>query len=125
MRWERGERALERWRSTAREAAKQARRARFPVVADLATTKHVAARLGLAASGLVLDENASQAIGAKPLPSRGDVVLVVGPEGGITPDELAAFETAGASAVSLGRSVLRTSTAGVVAAAVVLSRTRW
>ena len=49
------------------------------------------------------------------LPATGEIVLVVGPEGGITPDELAAFETAGAQAVRLGSTVLRTSTAGPAA----------
>ena len=60
------------------------------------------------------------------LPGTGDVVLVVGPEGGIAPDELAFFADAGARAVRLGPSVLRTSTAGVAALAVLSARLgRW
>ena len=122
---DRGDRALERWRSIARESAKQSRRARFPVITPLATTGRVAARLSAAACALVLDEHGSTTVGDHPLPTSGEVVLVVGPEGGLSTDELDDFRGAGATTVRLGPSVLRTSTAGVVAAAVVLSRTRW
>ena len=60
------------------------------------------------------------------LPADGEVLLVVGPEGGITDRELAALASAGATAVRLGASVLRTSTAGAAAASVVSARTaRW
>lgn len=124
-RGDRGQRALERWRSTAREAGKQARRARFPVVADLATTGGVVHVLRGAALGLALYESADRPLASYELPATGDVVLVVGPEGGLTDDELAAFAGARAHAVRLGPTVLRTSTAGVVAASLVLARTRW
>lgn len=122
---DRGDRALERWRSIARESAKQSRRARFPVITPLATTGQVAGRLSAAACALVLHEDASAHVGTHPLPTSGEVVLVVGPEGGLSPGELDDFRGTGATTVRLGPSVLRTSTAGVVAAAVVLSRTRW
>ena len=124
VRWEgpRGERALERWRSTAREAGKQSRRARLPTVAPLHSTPQVAERVR-AASGLVLSETAPTRLAEVPLPAAGEVVLVVGPEGGIAPDELAAL---GGTPVRLGPEVLRTSTAGAAAAAVVSARTgRW
>jgi 16S rRNA (uracil1498-N3)-methyltransferase len=115
---ERGAKALERWRSTAREAGKQSRRAWFPVVGDLLRTKDIAA---LGGQLLLLHEEASVPLSSVPL--TGDVVLVVGPEGGISPEELALL---GGTAVRLGSSVLRTSTAGAAAAAVVSSRTgRW
>lgn len=124
---ERAAKSLARWRSTAREAAKQARRAWLPEVTELAGTAQVAARLRGAALGLVLHETAELPIGTvRSLPADGEVVLVVGPEGGITEDELAAFAGAGAHACRLGPTVLRTSTAGVAAAAALLSGTeRW
>jgi 16S rRNA (uracil1498-N3)-methyltransferase len=125
-RGDRGARALERWRSTAREAGKQARRARFPEVLELATTWDVVQLASVASLAVVLSEDGLAPLGTAPVPAGGDVVLVVGPEGGIAPEEEEALLAAGATAYRLGPSVLRTSTAGVVAAGVVLSRTaRW
>jgi 16S rRNA (uracil1498-N3)-methyltransferase len=127
-RWEgpRGEKALQRWRSVAREAGKQSRRSRWPDVAPLASTKQVVARLGEAALGVVLHESAELGIATVPLPAAGEIVVVVGPEGGVSDDELAAMTRAGALAVRLGPEVLRTSTAGVAAVAVLSARLgRW
>jgi 16S rRNA (uracil1498-N3)-methyltransferase len=125
-RWkgERGEKALRRWRSTAREAAKQSRRAWLPLVSELEPTSAVASRLGAAALGVVLHEDGSVPLASIDLPVAGDVVVAVGPEGGVSPEELAAFSSAGAVVARLGPTVLRTSTAGTVAAGVLLSRTR-
>lgn len=128
VRWtgERGEKALRRWRTTAREAAKQSRRAWFPQVTDVADTDTVVRLLRDAAAAVVLHESAGQPVARVAVPTQGDLVVVVGPEGGITDDELARFLDTGASAVRLGPTVLRASTAGVVAAAALLSRTpRW
>lgn len=123
---ERGAKSLERWRSTAREAGKQSRRARFPSVAELSSTGEVASLLASASLAGVLSEESSSALSGVALPAEGDLVMVVGPEGGIAPDELARFAGAGATAYRLGPSVLRTSSAGAAAAAVLLSRTsRW
>jgi len=123
---ERGERARQRWCDTAREAAKQARRAWFPEVADLATTREVADRVAGAALAVVLHEEATTSLAALVVPDHGDVVVVVGPEGGQTDEEVAAFTAAGGHAVRLGSEVLRTSTAGVAAVSALLARTpRW
>ena len=118
--------ALGRWRSTAREAGKQARRFHLPEVADLASTAQVERLLSEAALGLVLHEEAAEPLSGVELPAGGDIVVVVGPEGGVSEEELAGFRAAKAMPVLLGPTVLRTSTAGVAAAAVLLSRTgRW
>ncbi|MEU6817008.1 16S rRNA (uracil(1498)-N(3))-methyltransferase [Streptomyces sp. NPDC046860] len=126
---ERGLKALGKWRSTAREAGKQSRRVRFPEVADTATTKQVAALLARADFAAVLHSDfahESIPLATAELPSEGEIVLVVGPEGGVSRDELALFEEAGARACVLGPSVLRTSTAGTAATALLLGRTgRW
>ncbi|MFE9400623.1 16S rRNA (uracil(1498)-N(3))-methyltransferase [Streptomyces sp. NPDC006530] len=126
---DRGAKSLAKWRSTARESGKQSRRVRFPEVREALTTKQVAALLAEADLAVVLHEDpevASAALSTAELPAHGEIVLVVGPEGGVSPEELAAFAEAGARPHRLGTSVLRTSTAGTVAAAVLMSRTgRW
>lgn len=130
----RAERAVKghaRWTATAREAAKQARRAWHPSVAPLATTDEVlalvadAARAGVA---VVLHEEATSSLAGVRLPAEGagPIVVVVGPEGGLSDDEVARLSRAGAQTVRLGAEVLRTSTAGVAAVAALLARTpRW
>ncbi|HEV2452135.1 MAG TPA: 16S rRNA (uracil(1498)-N(3))-methyltransferase [Streptosporangiaceae bacterium] len=124
--WTRPDRALARWRATTVQAAKQARRAHIPEITEMAATATVASLLGAAACAIVLDPEARGRIGELPLPGSGDIVLVVGPEGGVTPAEAAAFAAAGATGVRLGPAVLRSSTAGTAAAAVLLSRCgRW
>ncbi|MBX6748189.1 MAG: 16S rRNA (uracil(1498)-N(3))-methyltransferase [Micromonosporaceae bacterium] len=111
----------QRWVATAREAAKQARRAWVPVVEPMAATRELVGR-----ATFVLHEEATVALSSVPLPDHGDILLVVGPEGGITPEELDAFTRAGAQAVRLGPHVLRTSTAGPAAIAVLSARLgRW
>ncbi|MEV5505037.1 16S rRNA (uracil(1498)-N(3))-methyltransferase [Streptomyces orinoci] len=123
---DRGQKSLTKWRSTAREAGKQSRRLRFPAVADLATTKQLAPLLATAAFAAVLHEEGSTPLATAPLPETGDIILIVGPEGGVSPEELATFEQSGARPYRLGPSVLRTSTAGTAAAALLLGRTgRW
>jgi 16S rRNA (uracil1498-N3)-methyltransferase len=95
-------------------------------VAEPATTAQVADRMSAAALAIVLHEDAGGTLGGIELPAEGEIVVAVGPEGGVAPDELDAFAAAGARLASLGPTVLRTSTAGTVAVGVVLSRTaRW
>ncbi|BFO21379.1 hypothetical protein SHKM778_77670 [Streptomyces sp. KM77-8] len=86
----------------------------------------VASLLAEAEFAAVLHESGVEVLATAPLPASGDIVLVVGPEGGVSPEELALFSEAGARAFRLGRSVLRTSTAGTAAAALLLGRSgRW
>ncbi|WP_406317639.1 16S rRNA (uracil(1498)-N(3))-methyltransferase [Streptosporangium sp. NBC_01639] len=127
-RWkgDRAAKSLDRWRSTAREAGKQSRRFHLPEVTGPVTTAGVAALLSSAALGIVLHEEASSALSALELPGAGDIVVVVGPEGGVAEEEIVAFREAGAVPALLGPTVLRTSTAGVAAAAVLQTRSgRW
>jgi 16S rRNA (uracil1498-N3)-methyltransferase len=125
-RGERGAKSLAKWRSTAREAAKQARRLRFPTVGDLVTTRQLLPLLAAADFAAVLHEEGSVPLATAALPQSGSLLLVVGPEGGIAPEELALFAEAGASPHRLGPTVLRTSTAGVAAVSLLLARTgRW
>lgn len=123
---ERAAKSLSRWRSTAREAAKQSRRPWFPEVAEVASTADVMAQVSGADLAVVLHEEASESLASLSVPAAGRVVVVVGPEGGLTDDEVAALTDAGAHAVRLGPEVLRTSTAGVAAVSALLAQTpRW
>jgi 16S rRNA (uracil1498-N3)-methyltransferase len=129
----RGDRATKshaKWQATAREAAKQARRAWFPEVTELADTAAVIELVRDADVAVVLHEEASTPLAGIDLTGidrdAGTIALVIGPEGGIAPDELGVFAAAGVTPVRMGAEVLRTSTAGVAAAAALLSRTqRW
>jgi 16S rRNA (uracil1498-N3)-methyltransferase len=123
---ERGEKSRRRWVDTAREAAKQSRRSWLPELAPAASVKDVTARVASAATALVLHEEADARLTTVELAAVGEIVVVVGPEGGIAPDELALLAQAGAHPVRLGHNVLRTSTAGVAALAVLSTRlARW
>ncbi|WP_426592508.1 16S rRNA (uracil(1498)-N(3))-methyltransferase [Cellulomonas sp. McL0617] len=129
----RGDRAAKsrsRWLGTVRSAAKQSRRARVPDVGQALDGRGLAERIRsvVAAGGvaLVLHEDAAAPIADVTLPTVGECLVVVGPEGGIGEPELARLTDAGASAVRLGPHVLRTSTAGPVALAVLAQRLgRW
>lgn len=125
-RWDaaKAEKGRSRWQTIAREAAKQAHRAWLPEVAPLASTRDLAGRAA-ASRVLVLEPTADARLTALDLDER-ELVLVVGPEGGIAPEELALLRDAGAEPVRLGDTVLRTSTAGPAALAVLNAKlVRW
>lgn len=117
----------ERWQTIAREATKQAIRPWMPTVEPLVTTTDLAARAAVS-TVLVLEPTAEHALTGLDAATlgHGDVLIVVGPEGGVAPDELQRLVAGGARAVRLGASVLRTSTAGPAAIAVLSARLgRW
>ena len=125
-----------RWQGTVRAATKQARRAWMPTVELAVDGRELAARVRSVVSGggaaLVLHEEATVPLALAALPApKGragavELLVVVGPEGGISDRELAALTGAGALPVRLGPHVLRTSTAGPVALALLCDRLgRW
>jgi len=118
VRWEgaKAVKAIERWRSIVREASKQSLRPWIPDVLDLVTTKQLAA-MTAATRMLVLEPTAGAPLSALE-PDGRNLLLVVGPEGGIPEQELELLAAAGAEPVRLGPEVLRTSTAGPAALAV-------
>lgn len=123
---ERADRGLERWRATAREAMKQSRRSRQPTIADPVDLAGACRWVERSTSALWLDADGA------PLPAilegdpgAGDWCVIVGPEGGFTEAESDALGQAGALRASLGPTILRTSTAGTVAAAVIAAAARW
>lgn len=125
-RWDaKAEKGLARWRTIVREAAKQAHRAWIPEVEAVARTADLVRRAG-ESTVLVLEPTASARLAETTAPDDRDVVLVVGPEGGIAPEELEALTAAGARSVRLGDTVLRTSTAGAAAISVLsAAHGRW
>jgi 16S rRNA (uracil1498-N3)-methyltransferase len=121
----RGEKGLAKWRSAARAASKQARRPHVPEVTDPMTTRAVCGLLADADLAVVLHEQARLPLAELKVPREGTVVVVVGPEGGLTDGEIVAFRAAGGQPVRLGAEVLRTSTAGAAALAALSVRSRW
>lgn len=125
LKGDRAEKALTKWQLAARSAAKQSRRAWLPVIDEVATTKEVLAQLAAFDSVLLLHEMASTPLATVALPTSGHICLIVGPEGGISAEELTDFGSVGAVDVRLGPDVLRASLAGAVAISILASRLRW
>lgn len=111
------EKGLRRWRAVARSAARQSRRPHIPGVDGVVTTRDLVGTVRSAPPGsvLVLHESATRRLAEMPVAEADSLTLVVGPEGGVDDAELAALTGAGAVAVRLGPTVLRTSTAAAVA----------
>jgi 16S rRNA (uracil1498-N3)-methyltransferase len=113
------DKGLRRWRAVVRSAARQSRRAHIPPVDGVLSTAALVQRIGdevaTGATVLVLHESATDRIADVAVAQASSLFVVVGPEGGIAPDELAALTDAGAVAIRLGPQVLRTSTAAAVA----------
>jgi 16S rRNA (uracil1498-N3)-methyltransferase len=127
-RWRDGRagKALARWQATAREAAKQSRRAWIPEVTGPEGTPAIARRASTAALAVLLDPGAAAAFGGLAMPHSGEIVVIVGPEGGVSPAEADALTAAGAIPARLGPTVLRSSSAGAVAATLALAGSaRW
>ncbi len=120
------DKGLAKWRAAARAAAKQSRRSRIPEITPVADQAAVAALIQAAPLALMLHEDATGKITDQPVAQADSVVLIIGPEGGISPAELDAFTTAGAHPVRLGPEILRTASAGMVALAALGAVTdRW
>ncbi|OBF11840.1 16S rRNA (uracil(1498)-N(3))-methyltransferase [Mycobacterium sp. ACS4331] len=115
-RWDeaRADKGLRRWRAVVRSAARQSRRAFIPGVSGPVSTKQLTERLPGSGLVLVLHESATVPLAELPVAQADSITLIVGPEGGVSDEEIAAFTAAGAHAVRLGPTVLRTSTAAAV-----------
>ena len=118
-------RSLARWEAVVTRATKQSRRSRMPLTAAPVDLAGLVERVTRSRLTLVLHEAAAPPLSSVPLPDGGEVLVVVGPEGGISERELDALVTAGAHPVRLGRTILRASSAGPAALAVLSARTRW
>ncbi len=127
-RWrgDRADKALARWRATAREAAKQSRRAWIPEVTGPEAMPAIERRIAAADLAILLDPDAPTAMSCLRLPDHGEIMVIVGPEGGVSPAENDSATGAGAVAARLGPTVLRSSSAGAAAAALAMADSgRW
>ena len=100
---------------TAREASKQSRRYRIPIVSGAATTENVIDEIAKADLAIVFHESAKEKISNIAVPGAKKVVIIIGPEGGLTDEEVDLFASAGAKVSHLGRPVLRSAHAGLAA----------
>ena len=124
--WDASGKTLGKWQRIAREASKQSRRSRIPVIHDAQSTAELITQLQKYDAVFVLHEAAEASLPHTDVPSQGTVAVVTGPEGGISAQELNQFEAAGFSIVRMGSTVMRTSTAGAIAIGVLASKTsRW
>jgi 16S rRNA (uracil1498-N3)-methyltransferase len=115
--------SVDRWQTIVSEAAKQSLRVFEPRVAQPLGSKQLVASVKEYDLVLVLDPTADKGLGSLALDlSHKSVAIVVGPEGGISDHELEALEDSGAVRVHLGAPILRTSTAGVAAIAVIQAK---
>ncbi len=115
----RADEKLEKLQLTAREASKQTRRFRIPQVSGVATTDQVIDEIAKADLALVFHESATSTISRAITVGAKEVLIIIGPEGGLTDDEVETFAAAGAKVVLMGRPILRSAHAGLAAMAAV------
>ena len=106
---------MQKLATTAREASKQTRRNRIPFVMGVLDAKKIAAEIPNYDLAILFHESASQKLTDVVKPGAKKVLLIVGPEGGITDEELALFRSTGAQVALMGRPIFRSAHAGMAA----------
>ena len=106
---------IEKLQITAREASKQSRRFRIPEVIGVAATHDVIDQIAQSDVAIVFHESASMKVSQLVAPGCKRVAIIIGPEGGLTDEEIDTFAAAGAKVALLGRPVLRSAHAGLAA----------
>lgn len=115
----RSEDKIEKLKNTAREASKQSRRFYIPAVDGVATTEQIIDEIAKADLALIFHESATMRLSQVVTPGPKKVLAIIGPEGGLTDDEVEAFAAAGAKVVLMGRPILRSAHAGLAALAAI------
>lgn len=115
----RSEDKIEKLKNTAREASKQSRRFHIPSVDGVATTEQIIDEIAKADLALIFHESATMRLSQVVTPGPKKVLAIIGPEGGLTDDEVEAFAAAGAKVVLMGRPILRSAHAGLAALAAI------
>jgi 16S rRNA (uracil1498-N3)-methyltransferase len=121
--WEDPQKGKAKWQKIVAQAAKQSRRSWIPQINELVNPEQLVELSSEFDVALVLHESAVRSFADCWLPEQGTILLIVGPEGGISKRELELFSKI--QQVRMGKTVMRTSTAGAVAAGAILSKTRW
>lgn len=121
--WDDVDKGKAKWQNTVAQASKQSRRSWVPVIQDVVTTSALAEKASEFDVAMVLHESAVRSFADVWLPESGSILLIVGPEGGVSPAELE--QLSAIQQVRMGKTVMRTSTAGAIAAGAILSKTRW
>ena len=112
--------ASEKFTVTAREASKQSRRLRIPEVTDIATTSQICEAIALSDLAIIFHESAEMKLSdCVSSHNVAHLLIIIGPEGGITPTEIEEFKAAGAKVALMGRPILRSAHAGIAAVAAV------
>lgn len=120
------DKSLRKWQNVARESSRQSRRTRIPLVTNISSTEQLILKIKGLENIFVLHEAAQSRLSQIEINEEADVILIVGPEGGLSEFEVNTFIAAGAKVVRLGESVLRAANAGAAATSVVMSRTgKW
>lgn len=115
----RSEDKIEKLQNTAREASKQSRRFRIPVIEGVATNNHIVDEIAKADLALIFHESATARLSQVVTPGARKVLAIIGPEGGLTDEEVETFAAAGAKVVLMGRPILRSAHAGLAALAAI------
>lgn len=106
---------IEKLQNTAREASKQSRRFRIPAVVGVATTENIVDEIAKVDLAIVFHESATMKLSQIVVPGCKRVAIIIGPEGGLTDDEIDTFAAAGAKVALMGRPILRSAHAGLAA----------
>jgi 16S rRNA (uracil1498-N3)-methyltransferase len=126
VKWDdKSEKGVEKWKQIARESSKQSRRAFFPEITNCLDSKKIIGIFKNYSKVIILDPDSTVLFTDLIQQITEDVLLIIGPEGGIEESEMQLFSENGALTASLGETILRTSTAGGISAAILLSKTRW
>jgi 16S rRNA (uracil1498-N3)-methyltransferase len=126
VKWDdKSEKGVEKWKQIARESSKQSRRAFFPDITNCLDSKKIIGIFKNYSKVIILDPDSTVLFTDLIQQITEDVLLIIGPEGGIEESEMQLFSENGALTASLGETILRTSTAGGISAAILLSKTRW
>ena len=115
----------EKWKQISRESSKQSRRAFFPEIKSCLNSKELANEFSNYATVIILDPDSNISFTDVIQEVKNEVLLIIGPEGGIDESEMELFKKANSISATLGETILRTSTAGGISAAILLSKTRW